>query len=356
MPEILLNLHMHTTYSDGTGSHVSIARHALAAGLDAVIVTDHNVWVRGIEGYHQENKRKAMLLVGEEIHDPARIPQKSHLLVFGAERELAPYAPGPQRLVDMVQKCGGLSFIAHPIDPELPAFNEEDISWVDWDVRGFTGLELWNGFSEMKTVIRSRLDGLFYALFPQFLPRGPLPGTLKIWDNLLTTRPEKCVAVGGSDAHALHMRMGPLRRTVLPYEFHFQAVNNHLVMEEPLSGDLHQDRRQVYDALRNGHTFIGYDLPASTRGFRFTASGRDSTVSMGDEIMLGEGVTLQIRLPSPVECRLLHNGEVLKVWKNREVCTYITNQPGVYRVECYIQHLNRRRGWIFSNPIYVRRG
>ena len=51
MHEILLNLHMHTRYSDGSGSHEDIARAALRSGLDAVIVTDHNVLVRGIEGY-----------------------------------------------------------------------------------------------------------------------------------------------------------------------------------------------------------------------------------------------------------------------------------------------------------------
>ena len=41
--ELLVNLHMHTTYSDGSGSHQDIANAGLDAGLDAVIVTDHNV-------------------------------------------------------------------------------------------------------------------------------------------------------------------------------------------------------------------------------------------------------------------------------------------------------------------------
>ena len=40
MHEIILNLHMHTRYSDGTGSHRDIARAAIRAGLEAVIVTD----------------------------------------------------------------------------------------------------------------------------------------------------------------------------------------------------------------------------------------------------------------------------------------------------------------------------
>ena len=354
MPELILNLHMHTTYSDGSGSHASIAQAALQSGLDAVIVTDHNVLVRGIEGYRHAAQRQLLLLVGEEVHNQARVPQKSHLLVFGHDRELASYAPEPQKLVDMANKVGGLSFIAHPIDPALPAFHEDDISWVDWDVHGFTGLELWNGFSELKSVMSTRVEGIFYAFFPQFMPRGPLNGTLARWDELLTKRREKCVAICGSDAHALRMRMGPLRRTVFPYEFHFRAINNHIILDEALTGEFQQDRLAVYKAIRKGRTYIGYDLPASTSGFRFTANGRESSVTMGEDIRLGEGVTLQIRLPMQAECRLIHNGELIKTWEKRDVCTHIATQAGAYRVECYIDYLGRRRGWIYSNPIYIR--
>ncbi len=48
MEEIIVNLHMHTHYSDGTGSHMDIALAAIECGLDAVIVTDHNVLVEWI--------------------------------------------------------------------------------------------------------------------------------------------------------------------------------------------------------------------------------------------------------------------------------------------------------------------
>lgn len=236
----------------------------------------------------------------------------------------------------------------------MRAFGEDDISWVDWSVSGFTGLELWNGFSELKSVIRSMAGAVFYAYFPRFVARGPLPATLARWDELLASRHEPVVAVGGSDAHALDIRRGPLRRTLFPYEFHFQAINTHLLVDEDLTGNLETDRKSVYTALKQGHAFIGYDLPGSTAGFRFTAQGRDVTASMGDEIRMGEGVTLQIRLPAPAECRLIHNGQVIRNWTGRPVCTHIANRPGIYRVEVYTQFLGRRRGWIFSNPIYVR--
>jgi hypothetical protein len=109
----------------------------------------------------------------------------------------------------------------------------------------------------------------------------------------------------------------------------------------------------VYQALRSGHCFIGYDLPAPTRGFTFVAHGKDRTALMGDDIPLDAGLTLRIRLPQPVECRLLRNGEVVKSWKEQDTLTYIAKQPGNYRVECDIQFLGKTRRWIVSNPIYV---
>ena len=148
MKEILVNLHMHTTYSDGTGTHADIVNAALETGLDAVITTDHNVLVNGPAGYYQENDRKVLLLVGEEIHDQTAVPQKNHLLVFGVKKEMAKLAEDTQHLVDSVNKVGGLTFIAHPVDPEAPAFKEPDISWEKWEVENYTGIELWNAMSE----------------------------------------------------------------------------------------------------------------------------------------------------------------------------------------------------------------
>jgi hypothetical protein len=355
MPELILNVHMHTTYSDGSGSHKDLADAALETGVDVIIVTDHNVYVQGVDGYHRKENRQVLLLAGEEVHDATRLPQKSHLLVFGAGREMVTFAKQPQRLIDQVTRAGGLAFLAHPNDDESKPFHEDDISWVDWDVRGFTGIELWNGFSEIKTVAKSRLQGIFYAFFPHYLAHAPHPKTLKRWDEL-TNRGQKVVAICGADAHALKLSLGPLRRTVFPYTYHFRALNNHLLVDSGLTGDLVADRQMVYDALRKGNCYIGYDLPASTTGFRFSANGDEGLVQMGSNIRLGgkgHGVTLQIKLPGKAECRLLCNGALVQSWDDREVCTYVASQPGTYRVECSIDFLGQKRGWIFSNPIYI---
>jgi hypothetical protein len=344
---------MHTTYSDGTGSHRDIANAAINAGLDAVIVTDHNILVNGPEGYYKENKKRLLMLIGEEIHDQARIPQKTHLLVFNAKRELAAFAQDPQNLIDNVRREGGLSFIAHPFDPACPPIHETDITWDNWEVQGYTGIELWNHISEIKEHSPSLLHIVFYAYFPHLMTHSPQPETLKKWDELLNSG-KKVVAVGGADAHAFDGHIGPLRRTLYPYEFHFRAINTHILLPTPPTGDLESDKKMIYEALAAGHCFVGYELPASTRGFNFSAQGRDSDVIMGDEISAEGGVTLKIKLPKLAECRLLKDGKVIQTWNNREACSHITTEPGVYRVEVYKRYLGKRRGWIYCNPIYIR--
>jgi predicted metal-dependent phosphoesterase TrpH len=65
MAELIANLHMHTTYSDGTGTHQEIAEAALQSGLDVVITTDHNVYIQGLDGYRQQGARSVLLLVAK---------------------------------------------------------------------------------------------------------------------------------------------------------------------------------------------------------------------------------------------------------------------------------------------------
>jgi len=359
MHEIIINLHMHTRFSDGSGTHKDIAEAAMKTGLDAVIVTDHNTYVDGVEGYYRSSPpyavkpRRVLLLVGQEVHDQDRVPQKNHLLIFNTNRDHSNLADDPQTLINSVNEAGGISFIAHPWDPEAPAFGEDDISWVSWDVEGFTGLELWNGLSELKVEATSLLKGLFYAFFPNFVAHAPIPETVQKWDELTSNR-NRIVALGGSDAHALQMHKGPLHRVIFPYEFHFQAINTHVFIPDPLTGDVAVDKRMIYDALASGHCFVGYDLPASTHGFRFKAKGLAHSAIMGDEIPAKGGVTLHAHLPTKADITLIKDGTALGTWRNQQTMTHNTSEPGVYRLEVHRRYLSRKRGWIFSNPIYVR--
>jgi predicted metal-dependent phosphoesterase TrpH len=355
MKELICNLHLHSTYSDGSGDYSTITQAALKTDVDVIILTDHNVLVKGLEGYRRSQGRTILVLTGEEVHDQNRDPQKNHTLVFGAEKEMAGYAPDPQMLINEVNKSGGLSFLAHPYEFDLPLIHEPNISWVNWEVENFTGIELWNGLSEFKTVARTLRDGLKYLFLPEMMAHGPLKPALAKWDELLNSG-KKVNVVGGSDAHAIKFQKSILKKTVFPYEFHFSAINNHLIVNEGLSGSLNVDKAVIYEALRKGSSFIGYDLPAPTHGFRFIIDNDENEYHLGDVFSINDGATARISLPENANIRLIHNGKIISEQKNTNRLTYSISQPGVYRVECSLFFLGEERGWIYSNPIYVKPG
>ena len=353
MKEIKLNLHIHSTLSDGHAGYKQIARAAANSDLDVIIITDHNVYPSGLEGYYEFGKKQVLVLTGEEIHDQGRLPQKDHMLVFRHPHDLAQLADRTQTLIDRINSDNGLSFIAHPIDPAMDFIGEPDISWTNWEAYGYTGFEIWNNLSEIKYRAKNMLQTVFYVLFPRYLAHNPIPEVVSRWDGYLNAG-KKLVAIGGSDAHELQMHLGPFTRKVYPYEYHFRAINNHVLLPNGLTGDLKTDKSAIFQALGDGNLFIGYDLPYPTDGFRFTAQNQTGSVSMGQEIDSKGGVTFQIHLPNSAKTLLFRNGEVIQRWKGDQTCIHTTSQPGIYRVEAWIPYLGQRRCWIFSNPIYVR--
>jgi hypothetical protein len=341
------NLHVHTSLSDGTKTHRELARTAGEAGLDFVIITDHNVYSPVHEGW----VGNTLMLVGEEVHDPNRAQQSSHTLCFNIREDVADYGAAPQSLIDAVGAQGGLAFLAHPFERDVAEFlPEPNISWRDWDVTGFHGIELWNYMSEFKSVLSSQAEAVVYAYLPDLAIAGPYPETLQKWDELLKTR--RVPAFGGSDAHGTVYQIGPLSRAVQPYDYLFHCINTHLVSEEPLNGELEHDKAVVYDALAAGRGFVGYERPGAVEGFAFWAQSGGEEATMGESLVLEKTLELRVTTPSPARLRLLRDGEVIAQTDDRRLAL-LTHSPGVYRVEAYRRHAGRQRGWIFGNPIYV---
>ncbi len=90
--------------------------------------------------------------------------------------------------------------------------------------------------------------------------------------------------------------------------------------------------------------------------------GATEQLAMGDEIHLNGTLRLDVTLPLPAHVRLLKDGHEVASLRNGRQLTFETNEPGVFRVEAHrsyhlawTERAIRRRPWIFSNPIYVRR-
>jgi len=353
MHETKFALHIHTIYSDGSANHQELIQIAEKAGLDGIITTDHNIWVDGLGGYYKNGKKRTMLLVGEEVHDQKLDPPGNHLLIIGSESEFSSFATEPQRLIDQANRVNGLTFLAHPVEDSLEMFHEKAFSWRDWDIHSFTGIELWNQLSEFKSVTHGLFSAFVNACFPKRMTLKPLDQTISLWDRLIKEHKRPIVAIGGVDAHRLIKKYGPIKIILYQYLHHFKSITTHILIPKPLSGDFAEDRDLILSALRSGHCFVAYDLPASTDGFRFSVHNDDGQFIMGDSVNIQAGMTFQIRLPQKTYCRFIKDGNLIKEWSDREICTYITKEPGVYRVEAYIPYKGKLRGWIFSNPIYV---
>jgi hypothetical protein len=300
--------------------------------------------VQGPQGYHHN----VLVLVGQEVHDNRRYPQVNHLLIYGAEAELSQCAAQPQSLIDAAREHGGLTFIAHPFDYPLKFMHEPGIPWADWDVHGYTGLEIWNYMSEFKTRLPHRLAAIYYAFFPQLAIRGPFKQTLKRWDDMLAAG-ARVVGFGNSDAHAFTMSLGPIKRVIFPYNYLFRCVNTHLLLEEGLTGDVKYDKYLIYSALERGAAWVGYDLLGSTKGFSFKARSSSESATIGQELRRAGAVNFEVEVPLPAKIQVVRSGDGVVARQNGTRLKFISVEAGAYRVEAH----REGKGWIFSNPIYV---
>jgi hypothetical protein len=354
MPEIIGNLHLHTTASDGSGSHDQVASAAAQAGLDFIIYTDHNIAVAGIEGWYRDpaTGRTILRLMGQEVNDQKLDPELNHLLCYFMTDDLNGIAANPQKLIDAIVERQGLCFLAHPLERPGFAGGKNIYPWISWDISGYTGIELWNAMSDVKWRLRNLARGIIGAYIPHWVLSAPFPETLAKWDELLATG-QKVVAVGSTDAHAMSFSVGPLRRTVYPYDYLFRTINTHVLLDEQLKDDPFLARQQIYEALKMGHCFVGYDLIASPKGFSFSGASGSDTVSMGDTLILQQEATLQVISPFQAHLRLIKDGRLV-AGANGTRLEWQTTEPGVYRVEAYRRFWGEQRGWVFTNPIYVK--
>jgi len=75
-------LHLHTTYSDGTATVDELVTAAAAAGVDLVLLTDHDSLGARRDGW-EGRQGGVSLLVGTEVS-----PKQGHYLAFGVDREI----------------------------------------------------------------------------------------------------------------------------------------------------------------------------------------------------------------------------------------------------------------------------
>jgi len=341
------NIHIHSTYSDGSGSIDEIASAAARAGLSYIIIADHET----LAGLPRESYiNNVLVLVGMEINR-----EKNHYLAFGLSETISSNDHNPQQVIDQVNRAGGLGYIAHPFERGSRYVHQgKAFPWKDWPVFGFTGLEIWN-FSSHWRGLRPSLIRTFYWFFlnRKGAMKGPPRRLLYLWD-CYNMHGHKSTAIGGSDAHAVKYKLLFIPLTIFTYRYLFTAINTYIVMKEPLHKEFATAKNQVFDALRGGACFVSYDTLGKAHDFSFTASAGSRQYLMGEEIPLDNKTSLVIKAPGKrALIRLIYNGSLLAAAKGTSFA-YKPTQPGLYRAEVYHQSMfGRIRPWIYSNPIYI---
>jgi hypothetical protein len=74
---------------------------------------------------------------------------------------------------------------------------------------------------------------------------------------------------------------------------------------------------------------------------------------MGDEITLHSQILFEVSSPQRAHIRLLRDGTIVAHTRGKKL-HYTARKQGVYRAEAYRCYLFRKRGWVFTNPIYVK--
>lgn len=375
-------VHMHTLYSDGSGTFEDLANAGQAAGVTYLISTDHNT-LEPLRDGHQRYWGSVLMLVGTEISTDA-----GHLLALNVPPSFDWGTRNPQEVLNRVNAAGGLAILAHPLSERWP--------WTDWGVRGYAGMETINLASLMDADLRAvaqidlpgrtvrRLADLAqrYLRNPDAVMDGFTDNTVDTerthWDALLR-HGQQVVGTAGVDAHA-RIPVGNRVFEVPTYQEAFESAHTYAVTLAPLNGNAAVDVPALYGAYRNGRLYLVYPRVAPAPAFRFIATEGERQATMGQPFRFQQRARLVVEAPghSHPLIRLLRNGVEVAA-AEAERLEWETTEPGAYRVEVFAaQRAERlfdlRRGlrlpnlgdvirtrrrelrpWILSNPIYVRR-
>lgn len=348
MHDLACAVHVHSTYSDGTGTIPQIAAAARRSGADVVLMTDHDTLAarrRGEEGWHGP----VLVLVGEEV-SPSR---QNHFLAFGIDDEVDRRL-SPRAILAAVAGAGGFGFAAHPFSRGSRRFARygKGMPWRALDDPELHGIELWNFLLDTAEPLGSLAQVLWFIAAPGRTLDHPPKRNLAEWDRMCAER--RVVAIGGIDAHQFGVRVrGRVPLRLMSYRRTFRHLRTHVLCEQAPSGDLDRDRSLVFDALRAGHCYLAVDSLAPARGFAYRAHGPGRTAAMGDEVSARERWTLRAAAPRPAALRLLCAGQEVARAHGVKL-EHEAQRAGAYRVEARLEAGGRERTWIVSNPIFLR--
>ena len=120
-----IDMHVHTWYSDSSGSVEDVIEAAKKKGLDGLAITDHNT----MKGSREAEKMRTDLLIipGEEIKT-----ERGEILAYGI-KETIPKGLPISETIRRIHLQGGLAVLPHPTIPFFSWLKEGDIKRLQID-------------------------------------------------------------------------------------------------------------------------------------------------------------------------------------------------------------------------------
>ena len=344
-------IHAHTSLGGhSTGTFDELINAANANGLDFVVMTEHYSDQYDTAALTLNGTYGKTLFVGGNEIDTA--DGDRFLMVPGGGDAAGLRKMPTGAVLEKLHGEGRLAFITYP---------EKFRSW-DSDFDGdevfslHTNAKKMNPFTALFDLVWS------YPAYPAltFATYFNRPDeNLAKFDQVAAKR--KVVFTAGTDAHSnigFHLFGDDAGNKLInikidPYNTTFQLVRVHVLIDrnEPLT------RESLVEALKNGHSFIGFDVLGDTSGFRFYAENGAQSCIMGGDLALSAGVKLRAASPVPARFVLFRDGEKISESTTATEMSADADRPGTYRVEVYQDALGApfdKMPWIISDPIYLR--
>lgn len=321
--------HVHTTRSDGRGTLDEAVRAAREAGLQFLVVTDHDAFAPEEQGY-----RSGVLVVeGAEISTAF-----GHVVALGIPRALTS-AEREGDPLGAIRALGGFAVLAHPTHPRRP--------FTGWDRGPWRGFEVvsndtaWHALVEHREFRKAALAAL---ALPWDSARTVLTVSdspddeLHRFDEELRAasrqpgapRPAK-VLLCSADAHGYPS-----------YRAAFEAFSMHLPVA--LTGDGPRDARAVVEALAAGTGACVFDGEAPGRIVRLARGRKPGTLEVGPAALLRGATSVLVRDGVVVPHVFVAAPAAAGVAHCEDGCA-----PGAYRLELW----RAGQPWIFTNPVTI---
>ncbi len=334
--------HIHSKYSDGSGTIPEIIECAKKAGLKWIVISDHN----NLEGLYYEGINDGVYtIVGSEIS-----PENSNHLVALNIKEKIDRDIGPRNYINEVHNQGGICFVAHPDESIKRENNQKPLRWEDWSIDSFDGIEIWNYLSDWTDQYTTKKIEIFQYINRHKIVKGPTKAVLKWWDELNKKSETPFPAIGGVDAHCFLLNYFGLRLKLAEYYDYFSTLNNVVSLEEPLSEDFPTAKEQILSALKNANFFIINRKAAKNRNFpEIFIESKDKQISVGNCYDLEKYSKLTVKLPEKSLIKLVWNG-IYQEEFNTKSLEYELLQKGKLRLEIFCNNLP----YIFSNYFFIK--